>query len=295
MGNEIIPYPDDDDSIIPKQADTDEQVIALWLHGQSTSTQRVYLNDIRHFHHYVQKSLAEVILMDLQGYADYLVDRQLMPATRHRMLSAVKSLLGFAHRIGYLRFDVGKALKLPKFKDTISERILSEAELQKMIGLESNTRNQLILRLLYATALRVSEFCQLRWNMLVERENGGQVSVLAKGSKTHTVLILEPLWSDLLIFKSSSAVDDSPVFAGRKRKPLSTTQVWRIVKRAAERAGISKVVSPHVLRACHATHAIEHNCPIHIVQSTLNHSNVSTTSRYLRLKEQDSSSKYLTL
>ena len=90
------------------------------------------------------------------------------------MLSAVKSLLGFAHRIGYLRYDVGKALKLPKFKDTISERVLSESELQMMIGMENDIRNRLILRVLYATVLRISEFCQLRWEMLVERENGGQ-------------------------------------------------------------------------------------------------------------------------
>ena len=234
--------------------------------------------------------------MDLQGYYDYLDERGLMPATKRRMLSAVKSLLGFSHRIGYLRFDVGKALRLPKFKDTISERILTEPELQKMIGMTSNLRNQLILRVLYATALRISEFCQLRWGSLIEREEeGGQATVFAKGGKTHTVLILEPLWSALMNFRHSSATDDSPVFPGRDGKPLSPAQVWRIVRRAAKRAGISKVVSPHVLRACHATHAIEHNCPIHIVQSTLNHSNISITSRYLRIKAKDTSAKYLTI
>jgi site-specific recombinase XerD len=164
-----------------------------------------------------------------------------------------------------------------------------------MIGMEPKLRNQLILRVLYATALRISEFCQLRWDSLIRRENGGQVTVLAKGGKTHTVLILEPLWSDLMRLRCSAVSDGAPVFPGRNGRPLSTTQVWRIVKRAAERAGISKVVSPHVLRACHATHAIEHNCPIHIVQSTLNHSNVSVTSRYLRPKESDSSVKYLTI
>ena len=294
MRNEIVPQ-GHDGQITPKQADNDEQVIALWLHGQSKATQRVYLHDIGFFYQFINKDLSGVILKDLQGYYDYLIDRELMPATRHRMLSAVKSLLGFAHRIGYLSYDVGKALKLPKFRDTISERILSESELQMMIGMENHIRNKLILRLLYATALRVSEFCQLRWEMLVERESGGQATVLAKGSKTHTVLILEPLWSDLLDYKNISNGDDTPVFVGRKGKPLSATQVWRIVKASAQRVGIKKVVSPHVLRACHATHAIEHNCPIHVVQATLNHSNVSVTSRYLRMNDKDTSAKYLTL
>jgi integrase/recombinase XerD len=295
MTNDIVPI-NNNQSIIPKQADTDEQVIALWLHGRSRATQRVYLSDIENFLGFVNKRLSKVILRDLQAYSDFLVERELMPATRHRMLSAVKSLFGFAHKIGFLQFDVGRALRLPKFKDTISERILSESELQKMIGMEPKLRNQLILRVLYATALRISEFChQLRWDSLIKRENGGQVTVLAKGGKTHTVLILEPLWSDFMRLRRSAASDGADVFHGRNGKPLITTQVWRIVKRAAERAGISKVVSPHVLRACHATHAIEHNCPIHIVQSTLNHSNVSVTSRYLRPKESDSSVKYLTI
>jgi len=294
MANEIVPF-NDDNPIIPRQAENDEQVMALWLHNRPRSTQRVYLYDVSHFTHYVQKRFPEVILRDLQGYSDYLEDRELMPSTVHRMLSAIKSLIAFAHRIGYLRYDVGKALRLPKFKDNISERILSEAELQKMIGMETNLRNQLILRVLYATALRVSEFGQLKWGSLIERENGGQTTVLAKGEKTHTVLILEPLWNDLLKYKHDSATNDTPVFPGRNNKPLSTTQIWRIVKRSAKRAGITKIVSPHVLRACHATHAIEHNCPIHIVQSSLNHSNVSVTSRYLRLRETDSSSKYLTI
>ena len=202
MTNEITRT--NDSSIIPRQANTDEQVIALWIHGRSSQTQRVYLSDIATFLGYVDKNLSGVTLMDLQGYYDYLNDRGLIPATRRRMLSAVKSLLGFSHRIGYLRFDVGKALRLPKFKDTISERILTEPELQKMIGMTSNLRNQLILRTLYATALRISEFCQLRWGSLIEREDGGQATVFAKGGKTHTVLILEPLWSALMNFRHSS-------------------------------------------------------------------------------------------
>ncbi|QRF22834.1 tyrosine-type recombinase/integrase [Alicyclobacillus sp. TC] len=69
----------------------------------------------------------------------------------------------------------------------------------------------------------------------------------------------------------------------------------RIVKRAAERAGIDRNVSSHWLRHSHATHSLERNAPIHLVMATLGHSNAATTSKYLHVRPEDSSSMYLSL
>ena len=89
MKNEIVSY-HDNNPVIPRQASTDEQAIALWLHNRPKTTQRVYINDIEQFLTFVNKSLPETILSDLQAFSDSLQDRKLAPATQHRMLSAVK-------------------------------------------------------------------------------------------------------------------------------------------------------------------------------------------------------------
>jgi site-specific recombinase XerD len=90
---------------VPRQADSDETLIALWLHGRSPRTQRAYRSDITGFLAHVAKPLRAVTLGDLQGYWDTLSG--LAPASQARRLSAVKSLMSFGHELGYLPFNVG--------------------------------------------------------------------------------------------------------------------------------------------------------------------------------------------
>src|SRR2546428_6940150 len=86
-----------------QQASSDEQLLKLWLHGRSPNTQRAYGSDASRFHSFVGKSLRAVTLADLQDFADSL--KGLAPASQCRVLSSVKSLLAFGHRVGYLAFD----------------------------------------------------------------------------------------------------------------------------------------------------------------------------------------------
>ena len=277
-----------------RQADSDPKVIALWLHGRSKHTQRAYRSDVQRLLDYVDKPLNYITLGDLQKFADALTETGLQPASRHRIIAAVKSLIVFAHKIGYLPYDVSRPLKSPKFKDGLAERILSEAEVQRIIGMEPNPRNQLLLRLLYAGAIRVSELSRLTWSDLQERNDGGQMIIFGKGGKTNVILIPNPLWHELMTFRND-ALETAPVFRSRKGGHLHPSQVLRIVKTAARRAGITKPVSPHWFRHAHCSHAMDHGCPIHIVQATANHSSVATTGRYLHARPNDSSSKYLTV
>ena len=82
------------------QADNDEQVVGLWLHGRSPHTQKAYASDIARFFRQVNKPLRRVTLGDLQGFADGLMEEDLKPASQHRILSAVKSSSPFATRLG---------------------------------------------------------------------------------------------------------------------------------------------------------------------------------------------------
>src|SRR5947209_2756290 len=89
--------------IEPEHASSDDHLIELWLHGRSPHTQRAYRADVVRFHAGARKSLSAVTLADLQDFANSL--GELSAASRYRSLPAVKSLLAFGHRIGYLRFD----------------------------------------------------------------------------------------------------------------------------------------------------------------------------------------------
>ncbi|MBW8039235.1 MAG: tyrosine-type recombinase/integrase [Planctomycetes bacterium] len=277
---------------VVRQAHNDEQVVGLWLHGRSPHTQKAYAGDIVRFFKHVDKQLRYITLGNLQGFADSLIDEELKPASQHRILAAVKSLITFAHKIGYLQYDVSKPLRVPKFKDELSERIMSEAEVQRIIGMENNPRNKLLLRILYAGGIRVSELCRLKWRDVQERDDGGQMTVFGKGSKTNTIIIPEPLWGDLISFRKNS-IDDAPVFRSRKGGHLHPSQVWRIVKKSAKRAGIKKAVSPHWFRHAHASHALDRGAKISLVKETLSHSSISTTGRYLHAKPNECSSTYL--
>ncbi|MHB9071653.1 MAG: tyrosine-type recombinase/integrase [Sedimentisphaerales bacterium] len=278
--------------VVVRQATTDEQVIELWLHGRSPHTQKAYRKDIRNFVHTMNKPFAMVTLGDLQNYADSLAAKGLKDISCHRILSSVKSLFTFAHKLGLL-FDVGRPLKLPKYKDELAERILSEAEIHRIIDMEHQPRNRLLLRLLYLSGIRVSEVCRLTWSNMTARDNSqGQMTIFGKGSKTNNILLPASLWIDLMAFKNA-ALDTSPVFRSRKGGHLTAAQVWNIVKKAAKRAGISKAVSPHWFRHGSASHSISRGANISLVSATLGHASILTTSKYIHCRPEDSSSLYL--
>ncbi|QDU94064.1 tyrosine-type recombinase/integrase [Lignipirellula cremea] len=276
---------------VAEQADSDEQLIELWLHGRSEHTQRAYRSEAERFMQFVAKPLRLLKLLDIQSFADHLGE-SLKESSQHRALSAVKSLLAFGHRIGYWTFDIGAAMKLPTFRDELADRILGETDVLRIISLEPNPRNRAILLTLYAGGFRVSEICQLKWRHLQERESAGQITVFGKGGKTRTVLMPQAIW-DALQKLQQDASSEAPVFRSRKKGHLDESAVWRIVKKASERAGIDKEVSCHWFRHAHASHALDRGCPIHLVQATLGHSSISTTGRYLHARPTDSSGNYL--
>jgi integrase/recombinase XerD len=268
---------------IPPQAHSDGQLIELWLHGRSLHTQRAYAGDIARFLGGAGKSLP--------GFADSLGG--LAPASRYRILSAVKSLLAFGHRIGYLAFDVGRVLRLPSVRDRLAERILPEADVHRILSLEPNERNRALLLLLYASGVRVSEACGLCWRDVQANGDGAQVTVFGKGGKTRAIQ-LPPSVARVLTKLRGKAGEDAPVFPSRKHgAALRPLAVLRIVRQAARRAGIDAAVSPHWLRHAHASHALDRGAPIHLVQATLGHASITTTGRYLHARPADSSSRFL--
>lgn len=277
-----------------KLLDATSRLIEMWLHGLSPQTQDRYRRTARRFLEFVNKPLYLVTLADIQGWRHTMA--ALSPSSQRTAIATIKSLLSFGHKIGVLQDNVGLAMRSPKAADCLNERILSQGEVQAIIALETNPRNRAILLLLYSGGLRVSELCALKWKNLRQRGESGQVTVLGKGQKTRTVLLPAGIFHELCQLRGDNGTDD-PVFCSREGddegQHLDRTQVFRIVARAAKRAGIEGKVSPHWLRHAHASHSLERGAPIHLVQQTLGHTSVATTSRYLHARPSDSSALYL--
>jgi integrase/recombinase XerD len=96
-------------SDVPQQANSDLQLLDLWLHGRSKHTQKAYRRDVLKLFDFTEhQPLKQITLSDLQSFADSLVE--LAPSSQARILSGVKSLLSFAHPIGYIPCNVGGPL-----------------------------------------------------------------------------------------------------------------------------------------------------------------------------------------
>lgn len=278
--------------VISQQANSDQQLIALWLHGKSRHTQRAYATDVERLLAFVGKPLSSIILADLQRFADTLSD--LAPNTRKRRLSSVKSLFTFAQKLGYLRFNVAAIMKAPNAKNALAERILSEAEVHSMMALTVKPRDRILLRLLYASASRVSEICALTWADVQPNGDSGQLTLFGKGGKTRVVKLSSSTWQALQAYRRN-AQPQTPLFLSQKGGRLDASQVHRIVRAAARRAGIAGNVSPHWLRHSHASHALDRGASVALVRDTLGHSSLAVTSMYAHAKSNESSALHLSL
>ena len=272
------------------------ELIQMWLHGKPVLTVKRYVFWVEDFFETIDnKPLYLVTLEDLHRWQDTL--ERYAPATRRNAIASIKSLLTFCFELGFLTFNVGKAVKPLAVKDTLNERILTETEVQKMMAMEPNPRNLAILKMLYYGALRVSELVALKWRDVSVRPEGGQITVHGKGEKTRMVLLPGLVWDELLRLRGEASEND-PVFRSRQHKNgghLDPSRVTKIVRNAAKRAELGKKVSPHWLRHCHASHALDRNAPVHLIRDTLGHSSLATTSRYLKGRPKESSSTFLPL
>lgn len=278
-------------ALIPAQATTDDGMVKVWLDCyRSPNTRRRYASDARAFLAFVAKPLRQCTVSDIQAFAASLADGS--ASTAAARLTGVKSLIALAHRLGYIPFDTAAPVQLPAVRDNLVERILTEFQVQQLLNLERHPRNTAVLRLMYGAGLRISEACGLRWRDFVPRDDAGQISVYGKGSKLRIILLSAPLWTRLVALRGKAGLDD-PVFRSRNGGGLKPRQVHNIMKRAAKRAKLPLFIACHALRHSHCSHSLDRGAPVHVVQATLGHASLSTTSRYTHVRPGDSSARYL--
>jgi integrase/recombinase XerD len=215
-----------------------------------------------------------------------VITRDVSESAGRQYVLRIKSLLAYAHRLGYAPFNAGTAIRVRSDARNrgaaIAKRIISEVDVALLVRGARTKRDRIMLEVLYAGGLRVSELVALTWSGVIARDKGQvQLNVVGKGGIERNVLLPEAVSRSLLSLHGDAGPND-PVFASRKGGGrLTERAVLDTVKRAARAARIEAPVSPHWLRHAHASHAIDRGATLSEVQSTLGHGNIATTSGYL--------------
>jgi integrase/recombinase XerD len=220
--------------------------------------------------------------------------RSVRPSTLRRKAAAIRAFYRFAYAEELIETDVAGLLELPRpsrqLPDTLDveevDALLGAAATADPVGI----RDRALLELLYASGLRVSEALGLdRQDLVVE---SGVVRVIGKGDKerlvpvgdvardalTHYLEAVRPRW-----LGEKPQPRGGPLFVTPRGRRLDRMGAWRVVRKAALRAGLSARVTPHTLRHSFATHLLEGGADLRVVQELLGHASISTTQLYTHL------------
>lgn len=273
----------------------DEHLITLFLNCPrpkvwSKMTRKAYHRDLEAFLKFIDGTpLVHVTYVKLVEYC-YSIQHY-APATQQRMINVMRSLFLFAHRLGYLQKNPAILIAAPSVPVRAThKRSLSIAEAQQILETaRGKDRYYLIVVLLMTTGVRVEELCSAKWCDLYEdmRGNIGWM-VRGKGDKDRPVLIRPDVWTLLQDFRCKTG--KNPNLDPSDRTPLVfTTRYTRyqqnavrdMMYRLSDAAGLSRRISPHILRHTCATFALEAEAPLLQVQRQMGHSSLRTTERYL--------------
>lgn len=231
-------------------------------------------------------------LDDLHRFAAAMMDVGIGITSIARILSGVRSYYTFLLEDGYISADPTELLESPKRPEHLPT-VLTLDEVEALedandLSLPEGQRDRAIIEVLYSCGLRVSELCQLKLSDLYLDE--GFMRVTGKGSKQRLVPISPRAIKELnLWFATRCHICTKPgeedyVFLSQRRgRHLSRITVFHNIKVMAERAGISKPLSPHTLRHTFATHLLEGGANLRAIQAMLGHESIGTTQLYTHI------------
>jgi integrase/recombinase XerD len=260
--------------------------------GHSENTVEAYLRDLQRLAEFAAskgvRDPGQVTRALLRDFVYLLKDFGLSAATIRREVSAIRTYYGFLVGEGRLAADPSDRLESPRrgrvLPDTLTvrdvEALLAAPRLDEPLA----WRDRSLLELGYGAGLRVSELCGLGTTDLLLTEN--LVRVFGKGGKERLVPIGRSVIGAVSVYlhqlrpELDRGKTKGRVLLNARGQPLSRVGAWGIVKRAAERAGIPKRVTPHTLRHSFATHLLEGGADLRAVQEMLGHADLSTTQIY---------------
>lgn len=263
--------------------------------GLSANTRDAYEHDVERFTEWCESEGRDVLTTDLallHQYTEALYATDAAASSIARMLCGVRSFFRFLQLDGMIEQDPSELLespRLPRHLPTVLtveeiDRIKAAINLEKPEG----QRDHCIIEVLYSCGLRVSEVCSLRLSDLFLTE--GFIRVIGKGNKQRIVPIspaaIEEIgwWLDIRRTVDVIPEDEDILFVSlTRRKHLTRMAVFRNIRLYAERAEISKEVSPHTFRHSFATHLLEGGASLRAIQMMLGHEKISTTEIYTHL------------
>jgi integrase/recombinase XerD len=232
------------------RAETDEQLLQSGLDSlRSAHTRRNFETTARRFLEALPMGPRNAAVEDVRE-ALGKVTHGIGDAMARQYVLRVKSLLGYAHKLGYTLFNAGATIKVRSDSAsrgaTLAKRIVSEVEVGLLIRAAPSKRDRVLIEVTYAGGLRVSEIVALNWADVLPRDEGRvQLSITGKGGKARQVLLPEIVSRSLLSLRGDAGAND-PVFKGRQGDGwLTERAVNAMMKRAAAKAGINTAVSPH--------------------------------------------------
>ena len=264
--------------------------------GLSQNTRQAYARDLRLFAETMGLKSAEqltgVTRTQITDYMTQLKNKGLAAATIARKLAAIKAFYRFMTAEGYMDVNPAevveaatKGIKLP--------RVLSEDEVlcllnQPDIKTAEGLRDRTMLEVLYATGMRVSELI----NLTLERVDVNLKYIIAfgKGSKERIVPLgsvaanfLERYLNEVRPKLEHESRPTEIVFLAQGGHEITRQRFWQIIRTYGQEAGITKKLTPHILRHSFATHLLDNGADLRSVQELLGHADIATTQIYTHL------------
>jgi len=276
------------------------------VQGVSPNTAEAYGHDIVQFCDFLGKlwgeekayALAEVDYPTIRRYLAHLNRMEYTHSTIGRKLTALRALYRYLVDEGQIGHNPAAQASLPKQRHHLPE-ILYEYELEQFLAApDENTpagqRDRVILELLYATGMRVSELVSVDVDDIDMDQR--QTRVIGKGNRERIVLFGHPALAalrhyidggrQLLLQKRVGGGEEPALLLNRYGNRLSVRSIQNIVHKYVLETAASANISPHSLRHSFATHLLDHGADLRSIQELLGHKNLGTTQIYTHVTTQ---------
>jgi integrase/recombinase XerD len=265
---------------------------SLWMeNGLSKNTLSSYVNDLSGLSEWLLAShpgLQEAGRENILEYLSIRVKQGSSPRTTARLLSSMRRFYRYLVREKLIKVDPSAQIDSPRLGRPLP-KTLSEKEVESLLlapDLDSleGFRDRVMLEVLYATGLRVSELVGLTVEQVNPRQ--GVVRLSGKGNKERLVPLGEEALDWLIRYQQEprklllKGRTCDALFPTRRGAAMSRQAFWYLLKRYARLAQINTDLSPHTLRHAFASHLLNHGADLRVVQLLLGHSDLSTTQIY---------------
>lgn len=243
----------------------------------SINTAKTYISCFEKFiNHFSNYELLEITENEIQQYLNMMAKKRVSSSQLNQLLSSIKFYYEVVHEMPNRFYSIERP-----FKEERLPKVLSKEEVFKIINATNNIKHKCILSLLYSSGLRKQELLNLK----IEDINSDRMMITVrqgKGNKDR-VTVLSPKILSILRIYFKEWRPKIYLFEGGNGKQYSHTSVSRIMKNAALKAGITKKVTPHMLRHSFATHLLEAGTDLRYIQTLLGHGSSKTTEIYTKI------------